>query len=347
MKIIVDGHQDIAWNRLGIGRDFLESVAEKRLREGDEPAHGEGVALVGWPEIQAANIRVIFATIWVQPIDSSYPAPGPRFSNLTQARQQALDQLDYYQAIAQRASVTIVKTQRDLYLAIDEPSYHLGLVLLMEGADPVGKPKELKSWVKRGIRIIAPVWQTNRYGHSSDDPGPLTSLGCSLLAEMMSLGCVLDTAHMSDETSLQAADNFPGVIVNSHSNCRALVSGERQISDLIIQTIASHGGVIGIMPWSVAAKAHRTHSSTKDEFSLRDVVAHIDHVCQITGSSSHVGVGSSFDGGFGSESAPVEIETIGDLPKLATTLAKLGYSELDIKKIMSDNWLGVLSKVLR
>ncbi|HEX7592567.1 MAG TPA: hypothetical protein VF429_00185 [Anaerolineae bacterium] len=61
--IIVDAHQDIAWNKLALNRDFFESVADKRAREGAKPAHGEGSAVVGFPELLAANVRVIFATL--------------------------------------------------------------------------------------------------------------------------------------------------------------------------------------------------------------------------------------------------------------------------------------------
>ena len=35
-----------------------------------------------------------------------------------------------------------------------------GLVVLMEGADPITEPKQLEEWVDHGVRIVAPAWQT-------------------------------------------------------------------------------------------------------------------------------------------------------------------------------------------
>jgi membrane dipeptidase len=38
--------------------------------------------------------------------------------------------------------------------------------------------------------------------------------------------------------------------------------------------------------------------------TLADVVRHIDHTCQLTGSAAHCALGSDFDGGFGVQSSP-------------------------------------------
>jgi membrane dipeptidase len=55
-----------------------------------------------------------------------------------------------------------------------------------------------------------------------------------------------------------------------------------------------------------------------------------------------VGLGTDFDGGFGVESVPPEIDTIADLPKLAPKLAEKGYNQEDINRIFSGNWLRIL-----
>jgi len=76
------------------------------------------------------------------------------------------------------------------------------------------------------------------------------------------------------------------------------------------------------------------------------VIAQIDYVCQMAGNTCHVALGTDFDGGFGVESVPFEIDTIADLPKLAPQLAKRGYNEEDIGRIFSDNWLRILKQNL-
>src|SRR2546430_8829363 len=38
----------------------------------------------------------------------------------------------------------------------------VGLVLLMENADPIRSPDELGFWVDQGLRVIGPAWHSNR-----------------------------------------------------------------------------------------------------------------------------------------------------------------------------------------
>jgi membrane dipeptidase len=72
----------------------------------------------------------------------------------------------------------------------------------------------------------------------------------------------------------------------------------------------------------------------------------IDAVCQIAGDARHVAIGTDFDGGQGAEAAPAEIDTIADLPKLATALAAGGFSADDVAAVMGGNWLRLLGRCL-
>ncbi len=76
---------------------------------------------------------------------------------------------------------------------------------------------------------------------------------------------------------------------------------------------------------------------------LSRVADHIDYICQRTGSSKYVALGTDFDGGFGVEMVPAEIDTIADLQKLADVLAERGYSNSDIANIFAHNWLRKLN----
>jgi len=59
-----------------------------------------------------------------------------------------------------------------------------------------------------------------------------------------------------------------------------------------------------------------------------------------------VGIGSDFDGGFGVQSTPVEIDTVADLQKIIPLLKLKGYQETDITKIMGGNWISYLESNL-
>jgi membrane dipeptidase len=80
--------------------------------------------------------------------------------------------------------------------------------------------------------------------------------------------------------------------------------------------------------------------------SIEHYTAHIDYICQLAGDTNHAAIGSDFDGGFGLQSAPDGIDSIADLGKIVPILSDKGYSEVDIEKIMSKNWLEKLNKAL-
>ena len=73
--------------------------------------------------------------------------------------------------------------------------------------------------------------------------------------------------------------------------------------------------------------------------ALHDVSRHIRHICDLAGSADHAAIGTDMDGGLGRDQIPREIVTSADLPRLADALANGGFSDADILKIMSGNWL--------
>ena len=90
----------------------------------------------------------------------------------------------------------------------------------------------------------------------------------------------------------------------------------------MIRGVIEHDGIIGIVPLNSFLKSgwSRDKGSRREEVPLDVVAAHMDHVCQLAGDAWHVGIGSDFDGGFGLQSVPPEIDTIADLQKLVPLL---------------------------
>jgi membrane dipeptidase len=77
--------------------------------------------------------------------------------------------------------------------------------------------------------------------------------------------------------------------------------------------------------------------------SYTTIADHIDHAVQV-GGIDHVGLGSDFDG---IDSAPKGMEDVSKLPALVRELARRGYSEQDLKKILGGNLLRVMRQVER
>jgi membrane dipeptidase len=66
----------------------------------------------------------------------------------------------------------------------------------------------------------------------------------------------------------------------------------------------------------------------------------------VAGNARHVGIGSDFDGGFGSESAPSEIDTVDELYRVGEALAAAGFSDAEVTQVLSGNWLRLLRRGL-
>jgi membrane dipeptidase len=353
--LIVDGHEDLSMGALADGRDYLSSAAAIRAAEAeagyDNP---NGVCMLGLADWLAARVAVIVAT--VQTIPRQLANPGEMsYATIDGAHQQALAHVDLYRRWAATfRQIELVTNSRELDAVVeiwadDAPASErrIGLVLLMENGDPVREPAELEFWVEQGIRLVGPVWHANRYGGDTREGGPLTPLGRQLLVEMERLGLALDLTHMSEEACLQAVDSYAGAVVASHAHARRTVDKPRLLSDLVIEGIVARDGIVGVLPLNWALDVSWHAADGKDAVTLDAVVDAIDAVCQIAGDADHVGIGSDFDGGQGAESAPDELDTVGDLPKLAAALARRGFSDDDIVAVMGGNWLRFLRRQLR
>jgi membrane dipeptidase len=144
-------------------------------------------------------------------------------------------------------------------------------------------------------------------------------------------------------------DYYSGPVIASHSNARALIHGaidERHLSDTNIRKLVERDGVIGILPYNKYLKVGWTPSDGRSDMHLELVAAQIDYICQLASDARHVSLGSDFDGGFGVQSVPVELNTIADLQKLVPLLQGKGYSSADIQAILGGNWRRHLERTL-
>ncbi|MHB8600681.1 MAG: dipeptidase [Ktedonobacteraceae bacterium] len=359
--LIIDAHEDIAYNALAMGRDIRHSVYETRLREEREGVNiGEdgtgGVAMSGLPELRRGGFGVVFGVIFAFPM---HAAPGcdtcyaQSYSSAEEAYAVAQQQMGYYKALAQEPGISLVLTRHDLARVLtaweqsspDELERPLGIVPLMEGADPIRTPEEAAQWYADGVRIVGLAWQQTRYSGGTAAPGPLTPDGKTLLREMERVGLILDTTHLAEESFWQALHHFHGPVIASHSNCRVFTPGDRQLSDDMIRALAERGGVIGLVPYNKFLNGNWTRQR-QFPVTLDQIVLHIDHVCQLTGNALHIGIGSDIDGGFGRDETPLELDTVADIAKLADTLRTFGYPEEAVTNIMGGNWRRFLEHAL-
>jgi membrane dipeptidase len=358
-NIILDAHEDIAYNNQIFGRDFLLSANRKRqLEQNTDVPQRNGTATVGLPDALLGRVGLIFSTLYAMPEWAKLDQKEAGYQNAAEAYKMGMTQLDYYNRLADSTDrIVLVKTQADLTKVLDSwaegvemDKHKIGFVILMEGADPISEPKAFEEWYERGVRICGLAWSETRYSGGTTmqgrGPGPLTTIGRELLEVMASFNAILDVSHMSEEAFYTSVDTYSGTIIASHSNPRRFRDSDRHLSDDMIRRLVERDGVMGVVPYNAFLKNGYTRAEAKSATPISIVIEAIDHICQVAGSSRHVGIGTDFDGGFGSQNIPAEIDTLSDLPLIGKLLAERGYSAEDVQLILSGNFLRALRATL-
>lgn len=363
MPWIIDGHQDLAYSALTFHRDICKSAAESRALEVDSPVPSRaGQTTLGWPDYQRGQVALVFGSIFQA--HRRYLKPDWEvlaYTSFAEADRIHQNQLDHYRRLVDSApdQFRLVLTRRDLNAvltpwsqspaAYPTTTHPVGLLLVMEGAEGIEDPREMEDWWHKGLRVVGLVWSGGRFCGGSYEPGGFTSLGRQMLDVMAGMGYALDLSHMNEISALQALDTYPGTMIASHANARALLKdfpGERHFSDQTIRRLAERDGVMGIVPFNRFLVPGWANTDNRALVTLEKVVAQMDHICQITGSARHVAFGTDFDGGFGFPAIPLEMDTIADLQKLEPIMIERGYSAADIAAIFGGNWQRILEKVL-
>lgn len=349
--IVIDGHLDIAMNAFYMNRDLRMTVDEIRESERGIERKGFGCNTVSFPELRRGEVALCFCTVLAR--TKSGRTSNIDFRTQEIAYSHAQGQLAYYREMERQGDIRMladwpaIQAHMEQWEA-DPQTTPLGMVLTMEGADPIVGPDQLPLWWEDGLRAISLAhYGPSEYAHGTESLGPVTERGYELLDAMNEIGFVLDITHLNDESFWQAVELFPGPIWASHSNCRALVPGDRQLTDDMIRHMIERDGVIGAAcdAWMLQPGWIRGET-TPENVSIDDVVNHIDHVCQLAGNANHAAIGTDLDGGYGTEQTPRDLDTIVDLQKIPGILAERGYSEDDIEKIMYRNWLRILERVM-
>lgn len=362
MPLLIDSHQDIAFNMLNYGRDYTRSAHEtRRLEAGTSIPEQNGDATTGWPDYQQGQVAAVFSTLYATPARSKTASDIVWYSDYETAHRLYRAQIDVYRKLADSHpdKFRLVASRRELDSVIehwstparDGEGHPVGLIYLMEGADGIRSPHELGEWWDLGLRLIGLAWAGTRYGGGTNEPGPLTDEGRKLLSAMADYNFVLDLSHMDEASAYESLDRYEGPVMATHANCAALLKGSesnRHLPDRVIRGLIERGGVIGVVPFNAFLKVGwlRLNGSRREEVSLDALIAHIDHICQLAGSATHAAIGSDFDGGFGWQSIPHELDTIADLQLVASKLIERGYSEADAAKILGGNWLRFLREHL-
>jgi membrane dipeptidase len=345
---VVDSHLDLAENVTLFSRELTLSATERRALEKRTTQQ----ATVALPDLERGGIAVVIATVTAgflaADVGANFEPRSALYYTSEEAEAQALTQIALYEAWDKQGRARLLKSVNDLehHLQLWQQDRKPGLVLLMEGADPIVNVHDLPRWWQRGLRLIGLTYGDTKYGtgvaggSSTFKRGGLTAEGLALLRSMAELGFIWDISHLAEQGIWQGLDlKFPRVCA-SHANAQALTPTDRHLSDEVIRAVAERNGVIGLVLYNGFLDP-RWKQDKSIPVTLNDQLRkHANHIAALC-SWSHVGIGSDLDGGFGLEESPAEIDTVADLYKVGSVVPAEAR-----EAVLGANWLNFLRSSL-
>ncbi len=333
-SFVADLHSDsLLFGRNLLERSSLGHVDLPRLKEG-----GVGLQVFSLPTIvpfglniernerpgldaiTLAGLAQLSPTMWLGPMGRALYRAG-QLQDYARASDGALllieDRADLDQLLAARA----------------EGAEITGALLAIEGAHAMeGAPENLQTLFDAGYRMIGLThFFDNRYAGSAHgvEKGGLTELGRQTIQDMEKLGVIVDLAHLAPTAIDELLDLATQPMVVSHTGVRGTCDNRRNLSDEHIRRIAQAEGVIGIGYWETAV-CGRTPA---------DIAKAIGYVANLVG-ADHAAFGSDYDGG-----TTVGFDT-SFIPALTQALIDEGLGDLEIRKVLGENVLRLLTKTL-
>jgi membrane dipeptidase len=354
--------------------DTHADTPQMLLDEGYDLADPDSPFMISIPKMREGHLGAEFFSIWV----SAQNPPRDLVRRALDLIDVVSDQVTQHSDTLEMARTAddIVRIHRQKKIAV---------LMGLEGGHIIQNDLRLLDiYYRLGVRYLTLTHSAHTDWADSSEGKPLrnglTDFGRQIVQRMSHLGMMVDVSHVSDKTFHDTLAVTQAPIIASHSSCRALVDIPRNMSDDMIRALAKNGGVMQVNFYSAfidqdyaaarkkvakqmaaeVAAARREHARAGKPFgwtqemkigkayeaklpvpSFERIADHIDHVVKVAG-VDHVGLGSDFDG---IDSAPRGMEDVSRLPNLVRELARRGYSEEDLEKIVGGNLLRVMRQV--
>jgi len=360
-SIVVDTHDDTTQRfldgKFDLGtRDSKGSIDIPRMREG--------------------NLSAIFFSIWIPS-----KVTGP------EAVHRALVQIDAVREQVRKHPSELVLATTAAEIREAHKQGKIAALMGVEGGHMINSDLGvLRKFASLGVRYMTLTHSGNdEWADSSTDKAVhngLTAFGKDVVRDMNRLGMMVDISHVSDKTFYDALEVSKAPLIASHSSCRAICDAPRNMTDQMMKDLAAKGGVVQIN-YHVGFLSQEFRNAEKADPEINKaismevqklcgenegcqliegdritreyvaqgklpkvdytkIIEHIDHAVKVAG-IDHVGLGSDFDGA----NMPYGMEDATKLPCITEALLQKGYSEGDVKKILGENTLRLMSDVER
>ncbi|KAI4594070.1 hypothetical protein KJ359_008611 [Pestalotiopsis sp. 9143b] len=217
-----------------------------------------------------------------------------------------------------------------------------------------------------GVRKMQLTYNTQNYsgaGYTELHDSGLTGFGRQVVDEMAKLGIVLDLSHVGPKTTEDAIRHAPEgkPPCFSHVLPGGLKDHPRNKTDDLIRLLGSRGGFVGLSQFG-------PHMARGNDSTIDDYVDALDYVVGLVGEDL-VGIGSDASEGhgrpsefmawcnkdkgyarqltpWGSQKVVKPLGPLADRAELACAMARKGWGEDKMRKVLGENWLNYLEKII-
>jgi membrane dipeptidase len=255
--------------------------------------------------------------------------------------------------------ITQVRTTEDIARAKREG--RVGIILGWQNLsgieDQIGY---LQLFKELGVGVMQIAYNTQNlvgYGCYEQDRG-LSDFGREVIAEMNRLGILCDLSHVGPKTSEDVILASRQPVAYTHCLPAGLKQHPRNKTGEQLRFIADHGGFVGVTMFPPFLR--RGKDSTVDDYveAIEYVIDRVGEDCVGVGTDFTQGYGQAFfdwithDKGYGRKLTdfgevinPQGMRTIGEFPNLTAAMARRGWSEARVGKVIGGNWVRLLKQV--
>ena len=349
---LIDGHNDIP-----------DAIRERGGLDSVDFAASQPRLMTDIPRLLAGGVGGQFWAAYV-PVTTIHGGEHPAV--------YALEQIDLVHRLCRKYPQTFAEATTAAAVERNFKAGKISCLIGIEGGHAIENSLgALRMFFRLGVRYMTLThWETIDWADAATDSAKhngLTPFGEDVVREMNRVGMLVDLAHVSDATMVDAIRVSRAPVLFSHSSARALCDHVRNVPDSILRMVKANGGVVMVNFYptfvseavraygdSVTARSRalraagadsaliadtvRSREASGPRATLQQVADHIEHIRDVAG-VDHVGLGSDFDG---ITTVPVGLEDVAKFPDLLAELLRRGWSEQDVRKVAGLNVLRVL-----
>ena len=356
--LIIDGDYPMAGGATLLQRDLTLPIDQVRNASSllpEDSSRPNSGTMASLPELRRGRVAAAIVKVGACILRKDlHPHGEVRSDEIAYSRAQG--EMAYYRILESRGQIRLLKAASDFgeHMQVWEQAGEydtlpIGMVLGMEGADPILFPEQVHEWYADGLRVIS----LSHYGVSRYSHGTGTGTEGGLLdgarrppqehglarhdlgrfphvrrvdttgAGQLLRACALDAPELPGNYARRTPDLRRAAAKNNRPG------GRHRPLDGHVDAIPGRRRLGQHPPAARRVPRRRGYVGGL----LRPYRPRVPD-----GRELHSAIGGDTDGQGGADGAPYEVDTIADYQKVADVLDRRGYAQADIENIMYRNW---------